>query len=83
MSDPISDYLQTLSLEQLEQLEQQVKMHQQQSHVSQQGDAASAQAPLKAFRAPAAPPRHTTEALAESMGLDISQLAREAKAWSR
>lgn len=75
MTDPVSDFLGQLSYDQLCQVEKRIESiakQKQRPPVSTSG-----------FKMPISPGYNSTEQLAESLGLDISGLLKEAKAWSR
>ncbi|KDE39424.1 hypothetical protein ADINL_2553 [Nitrincola lacisaponensis] len=84
MTDPVSDYLGQLSYDQLCEVEKRIesiinhKQSQRRAHEQENSAPQSA-----AFKIPASPGYNSTEQLAESLGLDISGLLKEAKAWSR
>ncbi|WP_417580583.1 hypothetical protein [Nitrincola sp.] len=84
MTDPVSDYLGQLSYDQLCQVEKRIESiakHKQSEHLA----AIKQPQPEKnnGYRMPVSPGYNSTEQLAESLGLDISGLLKEAKAWSR
>lgn len=92
MTDPVSDYLGQYSYDQLCEVEKRIEsiiQRKQAEHVAAKARISSEakttdQAAQKAtFKIPSSPGYNSTEQLAESLGLDISGLLKEAKAWSR
>lgn len=75
MTDPVSDFLGQLSFDQLCQVEKRIKSIAKQK--------LSPPATAAGYKMPVSPGYNSTEQLAESLGLDISGLLKEAKAWSR
>ncbi|RAU19314.1 hypothetical protein DN062_03385 [Nitrincola tibetensis] len=76
MSDPVLEYLSGLSMEQLCAVELQVNTlieKRKREKIEKKSE----------FKIPASPGYNSTEQLANSLGLDISQLMKEVKAWSR
>ncbi|MCD8513049.1 MAG: hypothetical protein LRY63_06515 [Nitrincola sp.] len=92
MTDPVSDYLGQYSYDQLCEVEKRIESIIQRKQAEQVAAKArissepktTDQATQKAtFKIPSSPGYNSTEQLAESLGLDISGLLKEAKAWSR
>ncbi|KAA0875417.1 hypothetical protein [Nitrincola tapanii] len=90
MTDPVIDYLNRLSLDELERVEKSIyQLAAQRKAEAEAAEKAHAIAAAKemesssSFRLPATPSTNSTEQLANSLGLDISQLMKEVKAWSR
>lgn len=75
MTDPVSDFLGQLSYDQLCQVEKRIESIAKQKQLSP--------AVVSGYKMPVSPGYNSTEQLAESLGLDISGLLKEAKAWSR
>ncbi|KGK42575.1 hypothetical protein LH51_06130 [Nitrincola sp. A-D6] len=75
MTDPVSDFLGQLSYDQLCQVEKRIESIAKQKKPSP--------AVATGYKMPVSPGYNSTEQLAESLGLDISGLLKEAKAWSR
>lgn len=92
MTDPVSDYLGQYSYDQLCEVEKRIeniiKRKQSQQLAKQMESCSSPIATVNTsksstFKIPTSPGYNSTEQLAESLGLDISGLLKEAKAWSR
>jgi hypothetical protein len=96
MTDPVSDYLGQYSYDQLCEVEKRIegiiKRKQSQQLAKQTESCSSPSAKTSSttntpkestFKVPTSPGYNSTEQLAESLGLDISGLLKEAKAWSR
>ena len=84
MTDPVSDYLGQLSYDQLCQVEKRIESIAKQKQSRSLAAAKQPQTDINGgFKMPVSPGFNSTEQLAESLGLDISGLLKEAKAWSR
>ena len=88
MSDPIMDYLSSFSVDQLCEIATRIesvaaKKRQAELEEEQRKALADKQPAESNFRVPKTPSAGKIEELASSLDLDISQLMKEAKAWSR
>lgn len=83
MTDPVSDFLGQLSYDQLCQVEKRIESIAKQKQSEYQVALAPSAPVDSGHKKPAYPGYNSTEQLAESLGLDISGLLKEAKAWSR
>ncbi len=87
MADPVSDYLGQYSYDQLCEVEKRIqsiiKQKQSEQLVKKENNQAGKQETTLGFKIPTSPGYNSTEQLADSLGLDISGLLKEAKAWSR
>jgi hypothetical protein len=84
MTDPVSDYLGQLSYDQLCQVEKRIESIAKQKQSKYLAAVKQPQPDVNgSFKMPLSPGYNSTEQLAESLGLDISGLLKEAKAWSR
>lgn len=84
MTDPVSDYLGQYSYDQLCEVEKRIEDIIQRKQSKQLAINTESCSPRHStFKVPTSPGYNSTEQLADSLGLDISALMKEAKAWSR
>jgi len=88
MSDPIMDYLSSFSVDQLSEIATRIEAvaakRREEMEEEQKRKALDDQPPAQnGFKVPKTPSTGKIEDLASSLDLDISQLLKEAKAWSR
>lgn len=84
MTDPVSEYLGQYSYDQLCEVEkriEQIILQKQSEKLTKKTESISSKS--SSFKIPTSPGYNSTEQLADSLGLDISSLLKEAKAWSR
>lgn len=88
MSDPIMDYLSSFSVDQLSEIATRIeavaaKRREEIEEEQKRNALADLNSAQSTFRVPKIPSAGKVEDLASSLDLDISQLMKEVKAWSR